>query len=244
MINIFFLSLPSLLYDVGFFWHSLFLAMAVCRYNFNKSMLMLNIGLVGVIVCGSLPFLWKWLAPVSWNGVSIKIIFGLQIILGLTSIAYSIKNKIWKNDILFTLMEPIYIVFFAGYMIQGGFKLNIVPQIYSWIIVYISLQALLLLIKLMVGIKLSVITGSLKKKLKIIMYVLPRLDASFGLNDLELLNPSISRLVQPTSEEIIAKEVELLKEKTLALIKDDYPEYKNLRKENDQYDSRYLRDLN
>ncbi len=231
----------------GYAYLILFLFITYARYTYNRN---LNFFIITALVTTffySLPLLMMYTVVrdtmiyvyffnlFDW----IDIEFGLQAGLAVGSFIYGIWHKFWKNDVVFTILEPIFAIIFGGYVIRGGFYLEAGFQMDNWVYAYITFQSILIIIKAVIAMRASTGLRSLHKKWKMLIYSLPKIDASFGFNDLGLLN--VSGIVHPTSEEVIIKEVEFMKEKTAALFEDNYKDLRKIEGKNKDFDKRYFK---
>jgi len=156
----------------------------------------------------------------------------LQIILSIISLIYNIKNKLWNKDIVFIIMEPLFVVIFCLYYFIIPLK-DIYVGIVNWSILYISLQFIGVCIKLIVGFYLSNHIENKLKRLKYLIYSIPRLEVSFSLNDLSFLG--LEYAFHPLESDILIKESEFFNKKVIALTMNDYFAYKKLIKEHDKF---------
>jgi len=156
-----------------------------------------------------------------------------NIIIVLWSLIYNIKVRIWKQDVVFFTMELI-LIFALGRTLAPNYSIiSIVQLLFKWTSLYITIQIILIVVKLFIGYRVSTAAEGKMKKLKLLIHCLPHIEASFALNDLSLMG--VDRIIHPGISDVMLDEVEFLKKKVLALEKGDKDAYKKALKEHEDY---------
>jgi len=226
MINLLIISFPFLFINTRKFIFILFIAFSLCRYRFNK--------LKSLLVCSVILSIFSYLSLflIDKTILSPRVFFAIQIFIAVSSFTYSVKNKLWNEDIIFIIMEPLFVVIFCLYYFIIPLK-NIYVGIVNWSILYISLQFMGVCIKLIVGFYLSNHIKNKLTRLKYLIYSIPRFEVSFSLNDLSFLG--LEYAFHPLESDILIKESEFFNKKVIALTMNDHLAYKKLIKEQDKF---------
>ena len=146
------------------------------------------------------------------------------------SLIYNIKKEIWKEDVVFTFMEPVLIIILCGDFISTVLFGKIIIQLQNWLYIYIFSQILLVIVKIFLLYKMSGHARSITEKLKLILISIPDIRPSFGFNDLGVSGALY--LYRPTNLDIIKKEFEFIEKGVIASLKKDK---KNLEKIDEEY---------
>ncbi len=141
------------------------------------------------------------------------------------SIILNFKNKLWKKDIVFTIMEPAWHFAPCAYIFFTSFFYTYRITIY-WLTIYISLQLVLVIIKLYIIVYTTSIIKDRNERLKLIIVTLPLIKSSFGFNDLNLVLES--HIVHSTPLDILQKEIDFMSQRILAITKYDINSLKKI----------------
>ncbi len=224
MLNFILILIPYLLYEIHF-WFFLFLSISICRYNLNKNIVLLIVSLLGTIAIFTIPFLYR--------GFPFKYIVLFQFFVGLWSITLNIKNKLWKKDIVFIFMETSLVLFFFSYIPLKGFDIFVIIYLLNWLKIYIFFQAILILVKTVIGIKISNSVSGFGNRLRLLIYTLPKIDTSFGFNDFAFMGSN--RYIHPNTPALAVKDIKMTADKIKALVNTDLKEFIKVKEEHDEF---------
>ena len=223
MINTMLILIPFICWNSGFFWPLLFLAVTVIRFRFNRVRILLISGIFGALIAAVLPYCYSYFKPLN----VIYIIFGFQVILMTWSILYYLVKQLWKNDLVFLVMEPYLLWLLSGYIINEGFDMQFRQNIYTWLTVYIVFQLALVLIKILVAYNITSRVKSRMQRLRLVRSYLPYIEPNIGLGDFSLSGASLY-IVEPTCQSHIIGEFEHLTKIINAEMKQDIDAVKKI----------------
>lgn len=226
MINLLTILVPFILYDSGIFWILLFLSISFCRYRFNRNRSLFFTSFIGNAALGITLSIHPFYYPLSTMAA-------FNIIIIVWSLIYNIKVRIWKQDVVFFTMELILILALGRTLAPNYSIISIVQLLFKWTSIYITFQVILIIVKLFIGYQVSTVVKGKMKKLKLLIYCLPRIEASFALNDLSAMG--VNCAIFPGISDVMIKEVEFLKKKVLALEMRDRDTYEKATKEHEDY---------
>ncbi len=218
-----------------YFWSVLFLAVSIFRFKTNKSIPIFLVSLLFASIFFYLRYIPEEILIVDHFTFAISI----QVLISIISHIYNFRKGYWKNDVVFLMLEPILMVIVSRYLIFGGFDPTVVYKLENWLTVYIYLQSAVVLAKIVIAYQTSSITHSAILKIKFILYNLPFINTSIGLNDMALLG--VGNIVHPTNEDIFEKEVEFMKDKILHQLDDNLPNLKSVEREQKRYEKKYMK---
>jgi len=226
MINLIIMLIPLIGYNFHF-WFLLFLAVAICRYRFNRYKFLLIFALIGTTITGLFPIIIKLNDPQ-------VILLSFQIIVTFWSLIYNIKKRIWKWDVVFFIMEPALLIILSYYFITGFPLTTVVNRLFYWISVYIVIQVLLILVKIFIAYKISYEAEDFRKRLKLLISYLPHIEPSFGLGDFAT-SGGAAYCSPPTTLTLCINKVELMKSIVYAEAKGDIDGIKNIKEKKKEY---------
>ncbi len=232
MLNLLLILLPIAVYlspDIvmGFriefyFYHSVFMVLAILRYKFNRSKSLLYLGILGVL-------LMEFYRPGIFPFANFQQVLLYQVFILVISSYYTFRKKLWRKDFIFAIMEPAFVALFGIYFIYVSFPglLDISPLAFMfsgmvrWAFVYGIVQLLLVVSKLVVGFKYALELDSNQPRFKLLAYCLPKIEASFGINDLAFV--SGSRFVPSTVDGRALKQFSTMATRINSLAKHGVP---------------------
>jgi len=230
MLNLILIFIPFLIYYLPdyvlgirieyAFYPALYCVISVLRYRYNRVKWLLVLGVSGGLL---LPF--YYLVPFS----QVQHIFLFQVALVITSTYYTFRNKLWKKDFIFAIIEPALIPAFGVYFVVVNFPdlINIAPltflysSITRWALVYGVVQLILVFSKLTIGLRYALILDSDQPRFKLLAYCLPKIEASFGINDLAFVTGT--RFVPSTTSDRALKQFSSMATRFNSLTKNGTP---------------------
>lgn len=223
MVNLIIMSIPVVGYYTDFhFWVLLFLAVAVCRYRFNQDKTIFVTSIIGTLVLSNPKFIF-------FAGITVKTFLLFQFFIGIWSLFYNIKKRIWKWDVVFFIMEPALMIIFVYYFITGFPVTTILNRLYYWISIYITIQVILIIAKVFIAYKISYKAENFWKRLKLLISYLPHIEPSFGLGDFATSGGAMYCSL-PTTLSIMIDEVEFTNDIVYAEMKGNVDEIKIIKK--------------
>lgn len=225
MTNLIIMIIPILGYNIHF-WLLLFLSVSLCRYRFNLYKPLLIVSFTGTAILGFLPQILRLSNP-------LEIMITFQVVITAWSLLYNLIHRLWKRDIVFLVMEPFLVIGLSRYFFNKFSSTIIMTGLFNWLVVYITIQIILIVVKLSIGYQVSTVVEGKMKKLKLLIYCLPRIEASLSLNDLSAMG--VNCAIFPGISNVMIKEVEFLKQKVLALEMRDKDAYEKAVKEHEDY---------
>jgi len=222
------MSIPVVGYYIDFqFWTLLFLAVAICRYRFNSNKILFVISIIGTLILSYPKFIF-------FAGITVNIFLLFQFFIGICSLFYNIKKRIWKWDIVFFIMEPALMIIFVYYFITGFPITTILYRLYYWISIYIVIQVILILAKIFIAYKISYKAENFRKRIKLLISYLPHIEPSFGLGDFATSRGALY-CSPPTTLSIYVNKIELMKSIVYAEAKGEGNEIKNIKLNKKKY---------
>lgn len=231
MINFILLVITLILFHVsGYFTYFVFSVLAFARFRLNNIKWLFVVGMVYTWV-PLINYLLFGHVYISFD----RYLVG-QIIITLISFAINIYRKMWRKDIVFTIMEPLFLIIFGTYLSPTMPFASIAMRLLSWIYAYIALQGVLVIIKLIISFDMAKdITGRFNK-LKYFVRSLLKIKSSYGLEDLSLLD--VNQVINSSGTNIMLKELDFLHQDLESLITSDEATSKKTEKERTNYHKR------
>jgi len=202
MVNLILLFIPLLLHSIDFLG-ILFVVVCICRYRFND-----NIGLFFFSIALSVMISLSWV--IIFFNIPFIVFIGVHLFVSFINLIYLIMSKMWKKDIVLTVMEPLLFLSLAAFIIGLTNISYVQDRLYLWLYIYISYQAFLVVVKLVVAYNITEKSYDFSQKLKYLFRYTRFLEPSLTMNDYVMTGGAL-HFKRPSPMDMLNNELEFVR---------------------------------